>query len=98
MTAGGGRRVVLQFEDVLVILRDPGVASPGGECSLHRNRRGEVGGDLAVADAAPLEMRFVDHARVDHHRVADLDGIFLIVYVECLLRKVELTRTIRGGD
>src|SRR3984885_1272025 len=78
--AGGCRRVVLQFEDVLVIARHARVAASGGEGSLNGYGRSEVGGDLAVAHAAPLEVGFVDHARVDYHCVADLDRILLIVY------------------
>ncbi len=98
VTAGGGRRIILQFKDVLMIAGHTGVAAPGGESSLHGYGRSEVGGDLAVAHAAPLEVGFVDHTRVDYDCVADLDCVLLIVYVVCLLRKVELTRAVGGCD
>ena len=97
MAASGCGGIVLQFEVVLVILRDPGVASSGGERSLHRNGRSEVRGDLAVADAAPLEMGFVDQVGVDDD--VSLTWIaFSCLLIERLLGKVELARTVRGGD
>ena len=90
--------IILQLKDILVVLRNPGVASPGSKGSLNRNRWREVGGRLIVSDPAPLKMGFVQDPRVYHHRIAHLDGILLIVQVECLFRQVELTRTIRGCD
>src|ERR1700760_2865887 len=73
VTAGGCRRVVLQFKNVLVVARYARVAASGGEGALNGYGGSEVGGDLAVAHAAPLEMCFVDHPRVHHHCVAYLD-------------------------
>ncbi len=53
---------------------------------------------MIVADPPPLEMGFVNDTRAHHDRIADLDRVLLVVHVERLLGKVQLTRTIRGRD
>src|ERR1700679_1972113 len=88
------RTIVLQFEDVLMILDDTGVAATRNESSLNRNGRRQKSWRLAIANSLPKESRLINQMRIDDHRVADLQTILYAIAVERLFGKAQATRTI----
>jgi len=98
MTPGILRRIILQFEDVLVILYYSCITSAVGEHTLNRDGRAKIAGNLVVAHSAPLKVSFIDQMWINDHSVAELNGIFLIVYVISLLGKIQCAYSARSLD
>src|SRR5450631_817917 len=98
VVAFGGREIVLQLEDILVVAHDTAVVTAGQKRALHADGRRVVLSNVLIAKATILETNVVDDFLAQHQAVTYLKRVLHALGIDGLGGQSQLADSTVGSD